>query len=273
MKIETRNLSPLLLIILLFAVAAAPPLSAFELLSVRAGSAANPNPTLVAIDPITGGLTEVADLPALPDVELANLGQRLFLAASEFDVSTELLEIDPASGAVLSTVPIQLNGTDITLAEGLASSAGVLQVGFNAAFANPASNRLGTLDTDGSIPENVFFCNPCDFDGLGRDAAGVLYSIDITSSETVFSLVDPLGVLTPVATFPTETLSANDLLVRGSLLYAIGDDQLHRINLTTGLVEESLTLDGTFRGLAVQPLLFSDGFDSGDLLQWSEVSP
>jgi hypothetical protein len=224
---------------------------------------------LVLINSVSGDVTAVGPLGFdAVDVDLAMLGTRLFALNTNFQVRVDLHEINPATGAAISSAQVHtVSGvvtTNVLNAEGLSQVNGQLKIGFRV---EPApfptrSNGLGDLALDGLIT-NVqtnasSFTNPgLDFDSLGTNDAGTqLYGTDGAPSDrpndTDFYTASesPLSV-SVFFTNGTSNRNLDDVVIHGNTLFAIGNDELHFLDLTTNAFS-SLSLDpGQYDGLAL----------------------
>ncbi len=116
------------------------------------------NNTLVTLDTQTGIVTSAnfIGLPNLTNHDLALLGGWIW-AIEQFTPVHQLFRIDPATGQLVETVPVLMNGLPIGPATGLAARGGELIVAFTPDPEGTAATHLGTLDPDGSIRDVVSF--------------------------------------------------------------------------------------------------------------------
>lgn len=103
----------------------------------------------------------------------------------------DLLTVSPETGELLAPpVPITRDGADVGLVESLAWSEDTLLVGYTTAYpATGGSRLLGELDPEtGAISNSVGY--GVDFDSLGVDRAGDLYSLDGVTNATYLYRID-----------------------------------------------------------------------------------
>lgn len=213
----------------------------------------------------TGVVTIVGNLGADAfDPDLTYVNNRLF-AINRTDAGSALWEINPGTGAIISSTGLTWGATTPTVVEGLAHVGGQLYASFssNQSF---HSQALGELALNGVLT-NVFdytaLDNGADMDGLGNDLAGNLFSCD--RWPTVQMSLYAVGVsprsYTFRGTYPDNGTNPvyNDLDFLGADNYGISDSgKLLRISATGQLTQNiSLSRAGTYFGIAAVPEPFS----------------
>ena len=156
---------------------------------------------LVIIDFLDGSVTVVGSLGVdVGAADLAVLNDRLFVLRDGSNGANPqiptLMEIAPSTGAVFSSVDLSGVGSE-NRAEGLATVSGQLVVAFSDA-SGALSDTLGDLGLDGMITNTTGFST--DFDGLGADSAGNVFSTDQFSPPSSSSTLYAVDVGTPLLT-------------------------------------------------------------------------
>ncbi len=116
------------------------------------------NNTLVMLDTQTGMVTSVnfIGLPNLINHDLALLGGWIW-AIEQFGPVHQLFRIDPATGPLVKSNQVLVDGLPTGPSTGLAARGGELIVAFTPDPEGIAATHLGTLDPDGSIRDVVSF--------------------------------------------------------------------------------------------------------------------
>jgi hypothetical protein len=212
---------------------------------------------LVRIESTTGAVSVVGNLGfnAL-DIDLARTPDgRLWGLNSQFQVRVDLYEINPITGAMISSVQILLpSGSPVTSAEALTSEGAQLKIGY-APAGDANSNTLGDLSLAGAISNSVAFL--IDFDGLGpRSVADLFDAVDRTPGvSTIVHVADESGPSTSViGTYNATTVVGNDVYRIGNDIFMAdnGSAVLHRIDLSapTPINTTTLNRSGTYLGIA-----------------------
>lgn len=219
------------------------------------------------VGPMTGFTGSVNDLEFL--------GNRLFGVAS-VSPNKRLIEIDPATGAILSSVVIRNNGTAINAAaEGLAldeKGTGLL-IAFDDSgmFGGSNSSALGLLGLDGSITAIVNGNRDCD--GLGRRLSGGMWGVDREPAADLLSLFttvyDPYSNATMQAfTFDAIIDGVDEITETRTGLYALDYNtrNLHRFDRVTGAKVSSTAYSAAylFIAAAAPPPCPGDADGDGD---------
>ena len=183
------------------------------------------------------------------------------------DAGYALLKINPATGQLLSSVELSLNGDKPYFVESLAAAGGKLFIGFSphgtvstdVGELNPVTGEI-THDIDYSaIPGvNTFFGSfGVDLDGMSTDPLhpGSVLGLD-TDNQTLISIarIDPTNVTaSPVSQFFHNPGGVDDLAVGDEAAYMIGAGNLYVMDLgATGVMHTfGLNPAGSFAGLAV----------------------
>ena len=160
--------------------------------------------TLVSIDSDTGATSVIGSLgfDAGLVVDLATVGSRLFALYAPGNLGpVDLHELDPLTGASLSSARVRTSSGEIAYGEGLTNSASGLIIGFNPGGGIPSfSGFVGELALDGMITNEE--TGPNDVDALGVDeSTGVIYGAD--------GFVGGAGVLTNFFTVSRPPLFEN----------------------------------------------------------------
>lgn len=218
---------------------------------------------LVTIDPGTGAISVVGSLgTAVHDADLAWHNGRLYALLRDVTGPARLLELNPGSGAVISSVHVAWNGSPVTVAEGLTSDGNALRIGFSSGANTAFSNALGTLGTDGLVTSvaDLSPLNPLiDLDGLGwNPATGALVGVDTIMAPVdrvdFFSIGnDPQAIGFMASLDRSAPIGAiNDIEFIGSSLYAIDhlSGRLHVLAGDGGLTDSLLLGTGSYFGLA-----------------------
>ena len=110
--------------------------------------------------------------------DLAWWDGRLFAIDSNYPDGANLIEINPDTGAMISSVPVTIDGElAINGIESIAADATGLIVGIWNGGSNPAiSDNLGRLGLDGAVTDLQSFGT--DLDGLSITSDGSLISLD-----------------------------------------------------------------------------------------------
>jgi hypothetical protein len=222
---------------------------------------------LVLINSATGDVTTVGPLGfnAL-DVDLVTIGDRLFALNSNFEVRVDLHEIDPMTGASISSAQVHTAGGNVLLAEGLGQVNGQLKIGFRV---DPVpftsrSNAFGDLASSGlvtNIEANPPSLPNADFDGLGSDeSGGQLYGHDgnvfqLPNDTRYFRIFEsPLMIDVFYSNMMVPLPNIDDITVLGGVLFAIGDaasGRLFMLDLSTEAFSSVEIDPGEFSGLAI----------------------
>ena len=172
-----------------------------------------------------------------------------------------LMQIDPLTGAVLSNVGLTLGGSAITHAESIASSNGILYLGFGDAIGAPNgfSNSLGEVALDGTVSNTTTFAFGTDFDGLAA-SGGQLYSHDANTapgalSETLYTVNPTTNSLSLLNSFPLSAANINDMTIVGTSIFGMRNnfgDTIYEFDINTGvqLGEVTIAVPGVYGGLA-----------------------
>ena len=155
---------------------------------------------LVIIDSADGSVTIIGSLGVdVGAADLAVFNERLFLLRDGSNgadpLIPTLMEIAPSTGAVFSSVDLTGVGSE-NRAEGLATVSGQLLVAFS--NAGTSSDTLGDLGLDGIIRNTTGFST--DFDGLGADSTGNVFSSDQFSPGSSNSRLYAVDVGVPLLT-------------------------------------------------------------------------
>ncbi len=217
---------------------------------------------LVAIDSDTGRVTVVGPIGVpISSVDLTTVGNRLFALDTFFENSVDLHELNPATGASISSVPVEIGAMPILHAEGLAYVGTQLKIGFRDLTTfqfSTLSNRLGDLSETGQITNiQVPSGNLTDFDGLGVDpVSGQLYQPDVNPfggpNDTIFYTVDESPITLGLLHTDSNSLGVNDVIVLDGVLWGIDNvnTTLISLNLDTNfLTIIPLDLPGTYTGI------------------------
>ncbi|MBL9147134.1 MAG: hypothetical protein JNM94_00420 [Phycisphaerae bacterium] len=207
---------------------------------------------LVTIDPTTGAVAEVGPLDpgAGIVVDLASFGGRLFGLVSEYPTQSRLIEIDPATAAILSDHVITVNGAVAPNAiEAMAATPSgelVVSIWRPGAASIASSNTIATVGLDGAASAFVEYGADADFDGLGLDpASGVFVGVNREPGPGA-DYVDLLNVTYPGGasslivhlSFSPTFNAVDDAIVRGDHIVTL-DTLTKRVNLhdrRTGVV-------------------------------------
>ncbi len=221
------------------------------------------NDHLVSLDANTGVLTDIGALGFdVKDIDLTTLNGKLYGLHSDYLNRVDLHEINPFTGASISSVQVKNGGVNILSAEGLTAIGGQLKIGFSTNN-DKKSNGLGDLALDGTMSNTNSY--QTDFDGLCTDdSSATIYGNDVINSSLPGQHTDFFTVGAPPNINVFYTLDpnitdgriANDLKIVEDNLFAIdhSNDQLHKIDLLTSTVSSIDIMDGiadlTYFGLA-----------------------
>jgi hypothetical protein len=197
--------------------------------------------SLVTVDPADAAITVVGPITGLPGiiVDLEFIRGRLFGVVRN---GARLVELDPATGAVLLNLPLTLNGVGMSNAiEGIgAQDDGTLTISYwspNAANTS-YSNTIGVVGLDGAVTQLVNFGPDADWDGLAREPGNPDVQIGIdrepgTANVRFFRLDVGTGVATLVYDIPFITVfdNVNEVTVIDGGWYGLdlNTKQLHQI--------------------------------------------
>ncbi len=210
---------------------------------------------LVRIDAATGGVSVVGELGFdAYDTDLASFDGRLF-GVDYGSGAAQLIEINPFTGATISSTHVTNDGSTVSFSEGLTNVGNQLKI---AVGVSPYSTTYGDLSLDGTM-SNAVGADGRDFDGMGVSSTGQIYGLDVITplSSTKFFTFDPsTATASEIFSFSTSSPSkvwANDLVVSDSDIFAIDGkyNTLHQIGLSDGTLNTiDLSENGQFRGLA-----------------------
>lgn len=232
--------------------------------------------SLCRVDPATGGVEVVGPLTGFNGtiLDLEFVGEHLY-ALANVSPQKRLLELDVATGAILSSVLVTEDGeTSIAnAAEGLGSdAAGNLLISFwFPGSSTTLSNQIGILGLDGviSLPRLI----GRDMDGLTRRFDGGLFGIDrdpATSTNTIFFVShDPPGAGgIHTMSFDAVADGLDDLAQTRTGLYGLDyvTRRAIRFDSNTGVVVSSVpyTAGFTFVQVATPPPCRGDADGDGD---------
>ena len=231
---------------------------------------------LVIIDSSDGSVTVVGSLGvSVGAADLAVLNDRLFLLRDGSNGADpqipSLMEIAPSTGAVFSSVDLTGVGTE-NRAEGLATVSGQLVVAFS--NAGTSSDTLGDLGLDGTITNTTGFSS--DFNGLGADSAGNvfstdqifppssnsrLYAVDVGApSLTNLNTIASVG-LNDLAFSDSDRLFGIDVFVSGFTSSRL----LREFDPSTGTEIGSVAYDSIFRLFGLAPTIASPDSDDDSM--------
>ena len=231
---------------------------------------------LVIIDSSDGSVTVVGSLGVdVGAADLAVFNDRLFLLRDGSNGADPqipaLMEIAPSTGAVFSSVELTGVGSE-NRAEGLATVSGQLVVAFS--NTGTSSDTLGDLSPAGMITNTTGFS--ADFDGLGADSAGNVFSSDQFSSGTSNSTLYAVDVGAPsltnlntissvglndLAFSESDRLFGIDVFVDGS----ISSRLLREFDSTTGADFGSVAYDSNFRLFGLARIIDSPDSDTDSM--------
>lgn len=225
---------------------------AFKLFSVERDS-----DNLVSIDSETGQVDVIGTLDFdAGDIDLANIGNRLFAINSSFGVRVDLFEIDPLNASTLSSVQVNNGITPIRHAEGLTNFQNELLIGFSS-NGDADSESLGDLGFDGNITNVRSTSSSNDFDALGGNEMTGVFSINsqANANNNLFEInINTGGTSLITLISPSVADRVNDLTVIDDSIFIIshGSPQLLKFS-TSGVLLETINLSqpGTYFGLAV----------------------
>jgi hypothetical protein len=248
-----------------------------------------PGPRLVTIDPDTGSVAEVGPLVLNGNIaSMEFVGQRLYATESRYPNGAALIEIDPASGAVLSRHEMTLDGAGLVNGvEGLgydAASGTLVQGLWRPDSSGPAgSNTLGVLALDGVIGPVFSYGPGADFDGLAaRGEDGSMYWVDREPGPNTVEIgaVAAGGARVSLALFGFDSTlnGVNDVALapdRGELLAADGvTRRVHRFDPATAALLGSVAVstDETMNLAAYRVACLADLAPPFGLLDLADVT-
>lgn len=144
--------------------------------------------TLVRVNATTGYVVAVGPLSLGSGTgvvnDLASDGDRLFALTSIYPNGAFVGEVNPSTGAAMSSAPLTVDGVNaINAVEGLAVDADgrlVVSLWRPSSSSASSSNNLGSVALTGQISGVIDFGPDADFDGLGSDPDGNLIGLDRT---------------------------------------------------------------------------------------------
>lgn len=240
-------------------------LTVAALLAVALPSAAHAD-TLYGIDSNSGMLVTIDSGPAaitevglvgkdLAINDLAFLGTRLFGIDTQYPDGANLVEIDPITGTLLSSVLVTLDGEPaVNGIESLAADDRGLVIGMWNGAGDPAySTALGRIDLDGAVTALTNFGT--DFDGLCARGDGPFIGVDRDPpSSRVYLVTAEFGEpasLTSLTDFGIDDVfnGVDDPIVSNGVLYTCDaiNHFLHRHDVTTGELLMSTPYDPRYR--------------------------
>jgi hypothetical protein len=208
--------------------------------------------TLVTLDPSTGATDVVGALPvgAGGIADFASANGRLYALVSEFPTQSRILEIDPATAAVLSDAVITVDGIIAQFAvEAIATDAAgtiVVSLWRTDGVSTFNSNNLGTLGLDGAVTNIVSYGPTADFDGLATDPAGGLVGLNREPNSPgefiqLLNVSYPRGTSSVIVTMPIsdEINLVDDVVVFGGQILSADrlTNRVNRHNRRTGVIE------------------------------------
>jgi outer membrane protein assembly factor BamB len=216
---------------------------------------------LVAVDIWSGTVSTVGSIGHnIVEADLAYHDGLIYVLNNDFGTMTELLALNPDTGAALFAVPVRCDGQIITNAEGLTSAAGQLLASFDSldAAGSPLfSNALGDLLPANGFLTNVFdysvFDPDADMDGLtARESDGQIFSLDVAAPAGTY--LYEVGREPPSYTLVGSIPVVDDLEFRGDRLFGMAYGAfLYELDPSSGAVLDTipLELDNQLRGLSV----------------------
>lgn len=149
--------------------------------------------TLVRINATTGYVVEVGIVNLGPGTgfvtDLASDGGRLFALTSVYPNGAFVGEVNPASGAAMTSAQVTVDGVNaVNAIEGLAVDADgrlIISLWRSDAANVSSSNTLGSIALTGQVSGLVSFGAGADFDGLGSDPDGDMVGLDRTPNVDV----------------------------------------------------------------------------------------
>jgi len=226
---------------------------------------------LVTVDAATGQVVTIGSLGPSVQLEFPSLAVangRLFLVNPTTAAGpVELLELSPSTGAILSSTQITLAGNTIPLVESIDSTGGQLVISYgltSGGGTGTRSNRIGTLELNGTITDSVTLSASGDLDGIAVDQQGQFFGAD-ASSPNVGSDILTISLNPPATTLlatigSTETDILDLSFTDTDLLFGLDvmgglQRRIHQINPLTGESLNSVPIDPiwTLRGLTFVP--------------------
>lgn len=226
-----------------------------------------PSPDYLVAVHIQSGLTVIEpigdigmDIVDPRSISIAIESGKLFVSAPSSG-GYALFELDPNTGAVLSSVPIRLSGAAVPLVAGLSSHGGHLVVSYRDPAQPTATSapEIGTLAVDGTITAGPPLSQSIDCDTLTVLSNGDRMVLD-TSTSTQYR-VSPAGTVSATAA-PLTSAGYNDLTsVRGDRQFALDLDER-----VLDEFDANGTLVTVFGGRAIDRGYDLGGLETADLL-------
>jgi len=243
-----------LAIVVLGLVTVVPPANAVSLFSVETQSN-----SLVLIDSETGKVNTIGTLGFdAVDTDLASFGDRLFILNTIYQNRVDIYEVNPTTGATLSSAQVAYENKPVLHAEGLTNLGKKLIIGFSANGGDPGSESIGELSLTGAITNAISTAG--DFDGFGGDGVSQIFSTDAerTSGPTnLFNVDYTNGSLSPITNIP---IASNDIVSDGKNLFLLdinsGKSEVRLIKTSiTGEIKRNIPIEvgQEYLGLAIKP--------------------
>ncbi len=186
------------------------PANAISLFSVDRNS-----DNLVLIDSGTGQVNTIGSLGFdAVSTDLASFDNRLFILNTIFRNRVDIYEVNPTTGATLSSAQIALGNEFVLHAEALTNVGKQLIIGFSANGADAWSESIGELSLTGAITNAISTAG--DFDGLGGDGISLIFSTDAVRGSgptNLFNVDYTNGSLSPITTL---SIASGDIVSNGN---------------------------------------------------------
>jgi len=204
--------------------------------------------TLCRLDSNTGQVSIIGEIGSnISYADLINFNGKLLVLSANFTQQlVELLELDPNTGNILSSVVVKLDNMLISSAEGIVPYSNKILLSFSLEHDSTAES-IGYLSLDGQISDVINFEN-ADFDGFGIDYnTNQIYSIDVTPSNPtrIFKLDLTNKSITEIINLPYDSYKGTDIELIDSFIFTIDhyENKLHKIDINNFNDKESINIE------------------------------
>ena len=219
------------------------------------------NHDLVTIDSNTGEVTIIGAVDnSLSIGALTSFDDRLIALNLKPGIRADILEIDPLTGAIITSAQVSTASGNVRLAESITDVNGQIIIGFRepGLFNSSVSNVLGNISLSSGLIADIRTASGAgaDFDGIASaDGGGTLYNADHDPMYGTYfeSIGTPTALDYDVnSLFDVLNLRTFDIEFNNGVLFGINNTHVLTVNLSTNQVSsKTLSRAGSYNSIAL----------------------